>query len=57
MKKKLVDALVIIGIGTFLMAIIYFGWISIFIKFSVVPMVTVYFLGQYVGRKFASKND
>lgn len=55
MNEKGIDALVIIAAGLLMMAIVWFGYGQLYLKFSVIPPIVFYFIGKYVQRKFVAE--
>ena len=52
MNKKNFDRIVIILIAVVLVALAYFGLLDKSAKFMLVPMLAVYYIGQYSERSF-----
>lgn len=52
MKKYLFDALMILVMAGFLSIMVYFNLNEFYLKFSIIPLVIFYFIGQYTQRKF-----
>ena len=54
--KLLFDACMILMMAGLLSIVIYFGIQNLYISFSLIPLATFYFLGQYSQKKFGSFN-
>ena len=55
MKKKHFDIIVIISIAVFLGTLMVFDLVEKFAKFMVIPMLAIYFIGQYSERRFRNE--
>ena len=52
MNKTGFDILIIVVMVSMLSIIIYFNLTDLYMKFSLIPLLTMYFIGQYAERKF-----
>lgn len=55
MKKKLIDLAVLALIAIHLLLIMSYDLFEEYTGFIFIPFMVVYYIGQYVERKFASK--
>lgn len=55
-KEYVIDVLVIAAMTVFLIAMNEMGWLRSYAHFAIVPLLIIYFIGKYVGRKFDKKD-
>jgi len=51
-KEKLFDSLIIIASAVLMMIIIWFEVEAYYIQFSVILLISFYFIGKFAGKKF-----
>ncbi|HLR76036.1 MAG TPA: hypothetical protein VK106_00150 [Balneolaceae bacterium] len=56
-KEKLFDSLIIIASAVLMMIIIWFEVEAYYIQFSVIPLISFYFVGKYAQKKFGAASD
>ncbi len=55
MNKQMFNTLIIIAVALFLIALGFFDVLEASAKFMLIPMLALYFIGQYSERKFPNK--
>lgn len=56
MKKYLYDAIIILVMVGLLSIVTYFDLSDFYVKYSLIPLLISYFLGQYVQKKFKKRS-
>lgn len=55
-KEYVIDILIIAAMTVFLIGMNELGWLRSYAHFAMVPFLLIYFIGKYVGKKFAKKD-
>lgn len=55
-KEYVIDILIIAAMTVFLIGMNELGWLRNYAHFAMVPFLLIYFIGKYVGKKFAKKD-
>lgn len=54
-KEYLLDIIVITIMTVFLVILSEMGWLRKYAHFTMIPFLVIYFVGEYLGNKFAKK--
>lgn len=56
-KEYVFDVIVIVGMTLFLIVLNEMGWLIEYAHYAMLPFLTIYYVGKYVGKKFAKKRS